>query len=50
MELPEDCLKPFSILVPAYNEEVCLVQTLESLCAMNYPEYEVIVCNDGSTD
>lgn len=50
VELPEDCLKPFSIFVPAYNEEVCLVQTIESLCSMNYPEYEVIVCNDGSSD
>ncbi|MDV2683294.1 glycosyltransferase [Alkalihalophilus lindianensis] len=42
--------KPISILVPAYNEEAGVVNSVRSLLSMNYPEYEVIVINDGSKD
>ncbi|KPD01338.1 Poly-beta-1,6-N-acetyl-D-glucosamine synthase [Geobacillus sp. BCO2] len=42
--------KPVSILVPAYNEEAGIVGSVRSLLAIEYPEYEVIVINDGSTD
>ncbi|CAM4049543.1 glycosyltransferase [Geobacillus stearothermophilus] len=42
--------KPVSILVPAYNEEAVIVGSVRSLLAIEYPEYEVIVINDGSTD
>ncbi|MDT8859862.1 glycosyltransferase [Alkalihalobacillus sp. MEB130] len=42
--------KPISILVPAYNEEAGVVSSVRSLLSMNYPEYEIIVINDGSTD
>ncbi len=41
---------PISILVPAYNEEVTILDTIESLLSLNYPEYEIIVVNDGSKD
>jgi cellulose synthase/poly-beta-1,6-N-acetylglucosamine synthase-like glycosyltransferase len=41
---------PVSIVAPAYNEEVCITPAVNSLLALNYPEYEVIVVNDGSTD
>src|SRR5690606_20315446 len=41
---------PVSIVAPAYNEAVCVVAAVESLLALDYPEYEVIVVNDGSTD
>ncbi|MDN7242452.1 glycosyltransferase [Planococcus sp. N028] len=41
---------PISILVPAYNEEAGVVSTVRSLLALNYPQYEIIVVNDGSTD
>jgi biofilm PGA synthesis N-glycosyltransferase PgaC len=40
----------FSILVPAYNEEKVIGVTVEYLGDLNYPDYEVIVINDGSTD
>ncbi|MBV1910605.1 MAG: glycosyltransferase family 2 protein [Kangiellaceae bacterium] len=47
-------LRPFtgkvSILVPAYNEEVGISKTLESITKTNYPDFEIIVINDGSTD
>lgn len=42
--------KPISIIVPAYNEEVGIYNSVRSLLSMNYPEYEVIVVNDGSKD
>ncbi len=41
---------PVSILVPAYNEERVIVRTVQSTLAVNYPFFEVIVINDGSTD
>ncbi|SDO51560.1 glycosyltransferase family 2 protein [Alkalicoccus daliensis] len=41
---------PVSILVPAYNEEVGVVTTVRSLLALKYPQFEIIVVNDGSKD
>jgi cellulose synthase/poly-beta-1,6-N-acetylglucosamine synthase-like glycosyltransferase len=41
---------PVSILLPAYNEEAGIVESVRSLLALRYPELEVIVVNDGSTD
>lgn len=42
--------KPVSIIVPAYNEEAGIVQSVRSLLSINYPTFEIIVVNDGSTD
>lgn len=41
-----------SIMVPAHNEGIVIVRTVESLLALNYPKerYEIIVINDNSTD
>ncbi len=39
-----------SILVPAKDEEKVLRETLELLAKLDYPDYEVIVINDGSKD
>ena len=39
-----------SVLVPAYNEERSIVASLQSILASDYPDFEVIVINDGSTD
>jgi len=39
-----------SILVPAFNESANVADSLRSLMFLNYPQYEVIVVNDGSTD
>ena len=39
-----------SILVPAYNEEKDIIESLHSLFRLNYPHLEIIVINDGSTD
>lgn len=39
-----------SILVPAYNESANVVESVRSLLFLNYPQYEIVVVNDGSTD
>lgn len=42
---------PFvSVLVPAYNESATIEAALGSLLRLNYPRYEVLVVDDGSTD
>jgi cellulose synthase/poly-beta-1,6-N-acetylglucosamine synthase-like glycosyltransferase len=39
-----------TIIVPTHNEELNTVEVTTSLLQLNYPEYEVIVVNDGSED
>ena len=41
---------PVSILVPAYNEEKTIGASVRSMLQLDYPEFEVIVINDGSRD
>lgn len=41
---------PISLLVPAYNEEASITPSLKSLLQLDYPEFEIIVINDGSKD
>lgn len=42
--------RPISILVPAYNEEATIVANVKSVLEVGYPEFEVVVINDGSSD
>jgi cellulose synthase/poly-beta-1,6-N-acetylglucosamine synthase-like glycosyltransferase len=39
-----------SVLVPAFNEEAVIVESVRSLLALRYPRHEVVVVSDGSTD
>ena len=39
-----------SVLVPCFNEEDSVRDVVESLALMNYPDFEIICVNDGSTD
>lgn len=41
---------PVSIIVPAYNEEKTIDASMLALLQLQYPEYEIIVVNDGSKD
>ena len=41
---------PVSVIAPAYNEAVVIEACVRSLLALDYPELEIIVVNDGSRD
>ena len=50
IDLPEERAEPVSVLVPAFNEEVTILDTVRALLRQDYPRFEVIVVNDGSAD
>ena len=39
-----------SVIVPAYNEEALIVSSVQALLTLRYPQHEVVVVDDGSTD
>ena len=41
---------PISICAPAYNESEVIVDAMRSMLGLRYPEHEVVLTNDGSTD
>ncbi len=43
-------LQPVSIIVPAYNEEVTVINTIQSLLKTEYKDFEIIFVDDGSKD
>ncbi|MFI5203016.1 MAG: glycosyltransferase family 2 protein [Flavobacteriales bacterium] len=40
----------FSIVIPTFNRAHCLGETIQSALAQTYPNVEIIVIDDGSTD
>ncbi|MEZ4628430.1 MAG: glycosyltransferase family 2 protein, partial [Eubacteriales bacterium] len=48
--LDSEHMVPISLLVPAYNESATIVDSVRNLISLDFPEYEVIVVNDGSKD
>ncbi len=39
-----------SVLIPAFNEEKVIAETLECATSLDYPDYEVVVVDDASSD
>jgi cellulose synthase/poly-beta-1,6-N-acetylglucosamine synthase-like glycosyltransferase len=48
--LSSDTVPPVSIIVPAYNEEFGIADSIRSMQMLKYPKIEIIVVNDGSSD
>lgn len=46
----EDFNPPITVLVPAYNEEQNIIQSLKSIIKNKYEELQLIIIDDGSTD
>ena len=42
--------EPVSVVIPAYNEQAGIERSLRSILASDYPEIEVILVDDGSSD
>lgn len=40
----------FSVVIPVYNAAASLRETLDSVAAQSFTDFEVVVVNDGSTD
>lgn len=45
-----DAAPPIALLAPAYNEATTIAESIQSLLSLQYPSFEVIVINDGSSD
>lgn len=48
--LHSDSMLPVTILITAYNEELTILDTLTSIMKNDYPNINIIILNDGSTD
>lgn len=53
MEIPgvgNEILPPVSLIVPAHQEQDSILQAVKALMQLEYPVFEIIVVNDGSSD
>lgn len=49
-EISHEYYFPVSIVVPGYNEEVTICDTVNSLLNLEYKLYEIVIVDDGSKD
>ena len=45
-----DSFPLISLIVPAFNEEITIKKSIQSLIELDYPNYEIIIVDDGSND
>ncbi len=45
-----EALPPISVLIPAHNMAASVIHSVDAQLALEYPQHEVIVVDDGSTD
>ncbi len=50
MKMQENKLPMVTVITPAYNQGIFLRDTIESVLSQDYPNIELLVLNDGSTD
>ena len=50
MQRRDTSVPRIAILVPAFDESTTIVESIRSLMAIDYPDLEIVVVNDGSTD
>jgi len=53
VEVPQvysDFEPPVTVIVPAFNEVQIVAATVRSLLQLRYPQFEIVVVNDGSSD
>jgi biofilm PGA synthesis N-glycosyltransferase PgaC len=48
--ISDDELPSVTVLIPAHNEAEVIASTLQAACRIDYPHYEVVVVDDGSSD
>jgi cellulose synthase/poly-beta-1,6-N-acetylglucosamine synthase-like glycosyltransferase len=48
--LQSGLVPPLTVIAPAYNESKTIIENISSLMKLNYPDYEVLIINDGSRD
>lgn len=48
--LTSDSLPSITLIAPTYNEEATCVESVRAFLNLDYPNFEVLVVNDGSTD
>ncbi|MDR6736073.1 glycosyltransferase [Sphingobacterium sp. 2149] len=49
-QLIVDPQEKVSVIIPAYNEEITVLATIQSLLNLDYPDYELVFVDDGSKD
>lgn len=48
--LTSETLPPVTLIAPAYNEEATCIESTRAFLSLDYPNFEVLVVNDGSSD
>ena len=41
---------PISVVIPAYNESASIITSVRAMLQLEYPDFELVVVNDGSSD